>query len=154
MSTYAITLLKYADSEILDDHCAEDELGLGQSYDAFAVLAGIKNYHSIVPLFEPFRELPPELAKVKHLFGYVGAFFQYYYRTWFTLEEFDQLDLDRPLEFLPDKAKNDFDLPDHRRDDVQSGDTYRSFIERKTTIFTWIEKLKQENAKVVILGFD
>lgn len=154
MGTYAITLLKYDDSELLDDHRSEDELALSQSYDAFAVLAGIRNHHSIVPLFEPLRELPPELAKVKHLFGYDGRYFQYYYRTWFTLEEFDQLDLDRLLEFLPDKAKNDHDIPDHRKGDVQPGDTYRSFIERETTIFSWIEKLKQENVKAVVLGFD
>lgn len=154
MGTYAITLIKYADSDYLEEHQLDDELALRQLYNAFAVLTGVKNRHSIVPLFEPARELPPEIGDIKKLFGYHGEYFMFYYRTWFTLDEFDKLDLDRPLEFLPDKAKNDLNLVDHHKNDVQPGDTYRSFMERETSIFQWIEKLKQANAKAVVLGFD
>lgn len=149
MGTYVRTLVQYADNRSAV-FGVDDPEGLGQNYDAFAVLVGVKNYHYIAPMF-PQREEPDFVKDVDR--GRMG--YHYHYKTYFTLEEFEAFDFDQPLKFLPNKKPLE-PLYQHRADDVQDGDTYRSFIERETFIFKWIATLKNSDTPVtaIALFFD
>ncbi len=162
MGTYARVVVKYKAEEGLVP--VPDELELPQGYCGFAVLAGTRNIHSIVPMF-PVRDEHPlvtaackadtsdclmwaNLDEVRY-----GLFRGYFPKTWFTLDELAAFDFDQPLAFLP-KRKPLGDLDQHRAIEIQDGDTYRSFIERETSLFAWFEKLKQEGVELVIVAFD
>lgn len=155
MGTYCRVITRRKGCAGFDSEEDESATAISQSSDTYAVLAGIKNFNSIVPLF-PQRSMEGELKKYEHrydrdrawdLFGHCSPW------TWFTLVEWDKLDLDRPLEF----DKKEKGLPSylkHRSQSIQPNDTYRTYIQRETSIFEWIEALRADNVELVCLAFD
>lgn len=125
----------------------EDPLTLNQNYNAFALLADVRNYHSIVPILEM-----KDLTLVDDLINEndLGSWHIY---NWFYVAEVLTLDIDRPLEFKPNKKPLGAILA-HRAADVQPGDTYRSFMERETTLLLWFNYLIANQIEAVVLAFD
>jgi hypothetical protein len=153
MGTYCRVVTKYYGSDC--PICEEEEpLALNQSYTTFAILAGVRNYLYIKPIFD---ERPPEDDMVKYTRGgdnrWYSLFGPYYLRTWFTIEEFEAFDFDQPIQPVSDSFIVDH-LSDRRKDVLCAGDTYRTLIERETGIFEWIAALKADGVEKVYLAFD
>jgi hypothetical protein len=159
MGQYARVFIKPGDGE-LQQH-TDGPLELKQGYDGFAVLSGVRNYCSIVPLFSP-RDFPPYIEQLKEVTEedkvcsesrYEEYFHTYRPHIWFTVEELNALDLDRPLVFLEPREEL-HDMDQHRLNSVKEHDTYRTFIERETTLTNWFDAIRNANPEFVVVAFD
>jgi|SRR5690606_13668906 len=142
MGTYAKVYLKYKGDETLERHDSwiDGDFGAIQCYCAFAVLGNVRNEHRLVPLFDNVEStLREEVKRVA-----ASELYDYFVGPCFTLEEWRQLNLDRPLEFKD--GSNPLSPALTRGDSVIS---YREFIQNETPIFEWIKRLEENNVEAV-----